>query len=91
MVVKGLFSFRPYYQGDITGGYYMFWNTAFPTWEMCATLGTRVDSCLFLSVSVASVEGKRTEQFSEKSLNLESCLKSEVRLPSSKETLQLRE
>jgi hypothetical protein len=36
-----------------------------------------------------SAEGKRTERFSEKSLNLENSLKSEVRLPSSKETLQL--
>jgi hypothetical protein len=34
-----------------------------------------------------SAEGKRTERFSEKSLNLEKSLKSEVRLPSSKETL----
>ena len=44
-------------------------------------------------VSVTSVvEGKkRTERFSEKSLNLENSLKSEVRLPSSSETLQLRE
>ena len=36
---------------------------------------------------MASAEGKRTERFSEKSLNLEKSLKSEVRLPSSKETL----
>ena len=91
MVVKGLYNYKPYYQGDITGGYYMFWNTAFSTWQMCATLGTRVDGCPFVSVSVASAEGKRTERFSEKSLNLKSSLKSEVRLPSSKETLQLRE
>ncbi len=32
---------------------------------------------------MASAEGKRTERFSEKSLNLENSLKSEVRLPSS--------
>ena len=37
-----------------------------------------------------SAEGKRTERFSEKSLNLENSLISEVRLPSSKETLHLR-
>jgi hypothetical protein len=41
-------------------------------------------------VGVASAEGKRTERFSEKSLNLENSHKSEVRLPSSKATLQLR-
>jgi hypothetical protein len=41
------------------------------------------------NVSVASAEGNRTERFSEKSLNLENSLKSEVRLPTSKETLQL--
>jgi hypothetical protein len=39
---------------------------------------------------VATVEGKRTERFSEKSLNLENSFKSEVRFPSSKETLKLR-
>ena len=38
---------------------------------------------------VASAEGKSTERFFENPLNLEN-LKSEVRLPSSKETLQLR-
>ena len=40
-----------------------------------------------ISINVTSAEGKRTERFFEKSLNLESSLKSEVRLPSSKETL----
>ena len=33
-------------------------------------------------MGVASAEGTRTERFSEKSLNLENSLKSEVRLPS---------
>jgi hypothetical protein len=33
-------------------------------------------------VASADLEGKRTERFSEKSLNLENSLKSEVRLPS---------
>jgi hypothetical protein len=42
------------------------------------------------SAIVTSAERKRTERFSEKSLNLENSLKSEVRFPSSKETLQLR-
>jgi hypothetical protein len=41
-------------------------------------------------VVVVSPEGKRTERFSEKSLNLENYLKSEVRFPSRKKTLQLR-
>jgi hypothetical protein len=44
----------------------------------------------FRRTVVSSPEGKRTERFSEKSLNLENSLKSEVRLPSSKETLQLQ-
>jgi hypothetical protein len=39
---------------------------------------------------VTSAEGKRTARFSEKSLNLENSLKSEIRLPSSKEILKLR-
>ncbi len=41
------------------------------------------------SAIMTSSEGKRTERFSEKSLNLENSLKSKVRFPSSKETHQL--
>jgi hypothetical protein len=44
----------------------------------------------FGSLEIRDAEGKRTERFSEKSLNLENSLKSEVRFPSSKETLKLR-
>ena len=51
---------------------------------------TAAGECLSGSGHVASAEGKRTELFPENSLNLENSLKSEVRLPSSKETLQLR-
>ena len=43
-----------------------------------------------LIIIMTSAEGERTEGFSENSLNLENSLKFEVRLPSSKETLQLR-
>jgi hypothetical protein len=53
---------------------------------MSDTEGTVLDSVTMM----ASAEGKRTERFSEKSLNLENSLKSEVRFPSSKETLKLR-